>query len=154
MRTNGLNNYLGKLAAFRNTIMLGIRFRNCYTVQCNNRSGFRKNSITEVCHAKLLIISGTNILKILPSLNAVSLTGRKMQSPKYRCINNPLGGVKPSWDWYVSALTILVLPLPLLHDWRMVRTAPPLLAGMVGLFKLSSEQGFLRAQNSVPWTCD
>jgi hypothetical protein len=40
------------------------------------------------------------------------------------CMNSPLGGVKPSWD----QLCVCVdhpYPLPLSHDYCMVRTAPP-----------------------------
>jgi hypothetical protein len=50
-----------------------------------------------------------------------------------RCMNVWLGSVKPSWDRYVTRLTIITLPF--LHDQCLVRTCPrlSLLAVMIDL---------------------
>jgi hypothetical protein len=65
-------------------------------------------------------------------------------------MNSPLGGVKPSWDClYVSMLTIFVLPpLPLSHDWCMVKNNPPShFSRHGGLCKLNPEHCLISTQN-------
>ncbi len=59
-----------------------------------------------------------------------------------------LGGVKTQLGQTKCCINRPYPPLPLSHDSCMVRTALPLsLAGMVGLFKPSSEQGFVSTHN-------
>jgi hypothetical protein len=64
-------------------------------------------------------------------------------------MNSLLGEVKTHLGLIcnVSALTNLILHSPLSHDWCMERNVPFSLAGMVGLFKLSYEQGIVSTQN-------
>jgi hypothetical protein len=64
-------------------------------------------------------------------------------------MNSPLGSVKPSWDRLCVRVDHPYSLSPLSHDCCKVRTTPsPLfLAGMVGLLKLSSDQGFISTQS-------
>ncbi len=68
-------------------------------------------------------------------------------------MNNLLGGVKPRWHQLCALVGRPYLPPYTYHliGIHMVRIPPPCISGgHVGLFKLSSEQGFVSTQNRCP----